>query len=404
MSSPHITPLHQVEASGSSSTLPSSQNPATISPGSPPPYSAEPPEPEPNSPFLVKRSSSTPHLHPPPVPSPVPTIQSQSHNTSRRPSAAALYVHPPPRSRTVQPREETDEDTDACTSGDDAVVYRSPRSTPTGSLRERLFGIVKGRADNGARVRLISTAPGVRGAGETETEGEDAPRNLPTARLTSTFSALTAHSPLSASMTVPLPSLDASQRQRAILDLAPLLFESCRLLSVFPSIFGTLWNLYHALRPLDGNWSCSTDYFVCVLWVRWQCLQLTTGLLKRWRVYYSPLPTLIRLLALQGAATAICWPATHFTLTLLDHEARPLICWAAIGTTTCCSHAIQMWVTSNIVEPPGSSSDSSMKRRSKRKWDGNAVLRECVLPAGIAYFVTAWMVVLSREFGGCPST
>ena len=33
----------------------------------------------------------------------------------------------------------------------------------------------------------------------------------------------------------------------------------------------------------------------------WQCLQLTTGLLKRWRVYYSPFATLIRLLALQGA-------------------------------------------------------------------------------------------------------
>ena len=32
----------------------------------------------------------------------------------------------------------------------------------------------------------------------------------------------------------------------------------------------------------------------------WQCLQLTTGLLKRWKVYYSPFATLIRLLALQG--------------------------------------------------------------------------------------------------------
>ena len=32
----------------------------------------------------------------------------------------------------------------------------------------------------------------------------------------------------------------------------------------------------------------------------WQCLQLTTGVLKRWSVYYSPSATLIRLFALQG--------------------------------------------------------------------------------------------------------
>ncbi|KAI0804659.1 hypothetical protein BC629DRAFT_1241975, partial [Irpex lacteus] len=316
------------------------------------------------------------------------------------------------------------EDTDAATSGDDTVVYRSPRQTIAGSLRERLFGKGKARADHGERTRLISTTPGVHGAGETETEGEDTPRNLPTARLrTPTLSSLSAHSPLSASMTIPLPSLDPAHRQRAILDLAPLLFESCRLLAVVPAVFGTFWNMYRALMPLEDGWRWRVDYVVCIIWVRWQCLQLTTGLLKRWRVYYSPLPTLIRLLALQGEyhlrspylrfflqldtplnsnpSTAICWPATHFTLTLLDHEARPLICWAAIGTTTCCSRSIQMWVTSNIVEPPGSApSDANMKRRSKRKWDGPAVLRECVLPAGVAYFVTAWVAILSREFEG----
>ncbi|KAI0683846.1 N-glycosylation protein-domain-containing protein [Cytidiella melzeri] len=204
-------------------------------------------------------------------------------------------------------------------------------------------------------------------------------------------------------MTVLLPSLESTHRQRAILDLAPLLFESCRLLSVVPAVFGTLWNFYRALRPPKNDWGWSVDYIVCILWsvlTGWQCLQLTTGLLKRWRVYYSPLPTLIRLLALQ----AICWPATHFTLTLLDHEARPLICWTAIGTTTCCSRSIQMWVTSNIVEPPGSSSDANMKRRSKRKWNGPAVLRECVLPAGIAYFVTVWVLMLSKELGGFSSS
>src|SRR5271170_7526704 len=74
----------------------------------------------------------------------------------------------------------------------------------------------------------------------------------------------------------------------------------------------------------------------------YQCLRLTTGLLARWRLYYPPLPTLIRLLALQ----AICWPATHLTLKILEHEKRPLICWAVIGTTTCVSRSVQIWVTS----------------------------------------------------------
>ena len=121
---------------------------------------------------------------------------------------------------------------------------------------------------------------------------------------------------------------------------------------------------------------------------------------------------------------AICWPATHLTLTFLDHEVRPLVCWAVIGTTTCCSRSIQMWVTSNIVEPPSSHhhhhhgangatvgtgvgvgvGGAELKRRYRRRWDWNAVLRECALPAGIVYFVMAWTLVLRHEFAeGCHS-
>ncbi len=69
-------------------------------------------------------------------------------------------------------------------------------------------------------------------------------------------------------MTIPLPSLDPAHRQRAILDLAPLLFESCRLLAVVPAVFGTFWNLYRALMPLEDGWRWRVDYVVCIIWVR----------------------------------------------------------------------------------------------------------------------------------------
>ena len=128
--------------------------------------------------------------------------------------------------------------------------------------------------------------------------------------------------------------------------------------------------------------------------------------------------------------TAICWPATHFTLTLFNHNKRPLICWAIIGTTTSCSRSIQMWVTSNIIvfpqphhHSPHSGSHSShtspsssplrestsdgngngsivkekMKMTRKRKWDWAAVGRRCALPAGLIYFLMAWVEVLRRE-------
>ena len=138
--------------------------------------------------------------------------------------------------------------------------------------------------------------------------GPSKPRNLPTARIT--------RSSLSQELTLP--------PQTAW--LVPILFQLLRLLSVVPAVFGTLWNLYRVFRPPDGLAEWRVDYAVSMLWVRpsrfstisavwliphqsiltgWQCLQLTTGLLKRWRVYYSPGATLIRLLALQGASSPL---------------------------------------------------------------------------------------------------
>lgn len=192
-------------------------------------------------------------------------------------------------------------------------------------------------------------------------------------------------------------------------------------------MFGVLYNLYNAWHAPINRKIAPIDYIVSALWVRhycdkllntpqtlfyssvhqaaltgYQCLRLTTGLFQRWKVYYPPLSTLIRLLALQ----AICWPATHFSLTLIGHEERPVICWALIGSFTCCSRAVQLWVTSNLWwETSGGGGESwRLKlggRWGGRRWDWNEVMVKCGLPMGLCYFVMAWAEALRRELSGC---
>lgn len=181
---------------------------------------------------------------------------------------------------------------------------REGRSTKDGHgrLRRRRARCVQGRRRRRERIRCVALHP--LSCTTSDVNGPSKPRNLPTARIT--------RSSLSQELTLP--------PQTAW--LIPILFQLLRLLSVVPAVFGTLWNLYRFFRPPDGLAEWRVDYAVSMLWVRpsrfstisaaglihhqsiltgWQCLQLTTGLLKRWRVYYSPGATLIRLLALQGA-------------------------------------------------------------------------------------------------------
>ncbi|KAF6756574.1 N-glycosylation protein-domain-containing protein [Ephemerocybe angulata] len=96
--------------------------------------------------------------------------------------------------------------------------------------------------------------------------------------------------------------------------------------------------------PVPGR----VDWVVALFWAlltAHHCLGLSTGLLKRWEVYYTPASTAVRLLALQG----ICWPATHLTLSVVGGASRPVAAWAVIGTCTAVSRSVQIWVTSNIV-------------------------------------------------------
>ncbi|KZT35900.1 hypothetical protein SISSUDRAFT_1050694 [Sistotremastrum suecicum HHB10207 ss-3] len=239
-----------------------------------------------------------------------------------------------------------------------------------------------------ANFRNISTGQG------TETEDPDEPsRPLPTARI------------------VP-PSLIAPPNR-----LQPLLFQAFRLLSIVPAVVGTLvhiWHIFHPPAVTHGNGPI--DFGVAVCWAiltAYQHLSLTTGLLSRWRYHYAPFAVIIRLLGLQ----AICWPATHITLTILQHDKRPVVCWAVIGSTTSVSRSIQMWVTSNLwIEqtdraPARRWGDSHREeairaaiknvppKTDKRRWDWNKVIWRCGLPMGICYFIMAWADVAKRELG-----
>jgi len=259
---------------------------------------------------------------------------------------------------------------------EDSLIFTTKQPVHGATFRSRILP----RHSKG-----ITTAPGQQGAGETETEADEPPKHLPTARIV----------PVSGPL-VPPNSLEQV--------ITPLLFEASRLLSIVPAVFGVLYNLLNAwYAPINGN-IVPIDYVVSALWAAltgYQCLCLTTGLFQRWKVYYPPLSTLIRLLALQ----AICWPATHLSLTLIGHEKRPVICWAAIGSFTCCSRAVQLWVTSNLWWETGNGGESWRLRFGGRwggrRWDWTEVMAKCGFPMGVCYFAMAWAEALRREFSGC---
>lgn len=77
----------------------------------------------------------------------------------------------------------------------------------------------------------------------------------------------------------------------------------------------------------------------------YHALSFTTLLLRRWLLYYSLLPSIIRLIALQS----ICWPLVRLTLYILGPN-QPVGAWVIIATTTAFSDTVARWVTSNIAD------------------------------------------------------
>ncbi|KAL0066990.1 hypothetical protein AAF712_005979 [Marasmius tenuissimus] len=142
----------------------------------------------------------------------------------------------------------------------------SSSSTVQMSLRARIFSfaasptslsfsqLVKGKGKARERERLISTKPGERGAGETETELDEPSRHLPTARLAAPKAPL-------------IPPHILEQR------ITPLLFQCSRLLSVVPSFIGMLWCIlciihYEPEEVTTRRRPDKVDYLVSLLWVR----------------------------------------------------------------------------------------------------------------------------------------
>ena len=371
-----------------------------------------------------------------------PTSLTKSKSSPLLQTRLSQTSYPLPRRRSTHVM--TESEADDGPSEDEAIYALSSSS-------RNLKPIVPGSSSGGYdRPRMICTARGAQCAGETETEIDEPVRFSSltlTLFLTHIFLFKPKHLPTTRIVphSGPLIPLNTLQQR-----LTPVLFEFSRLLSIVPALFGTLYNIYHIFRPPASRSEGRSppecvDYAVSAIWVRYasflllrltdpgrhqailtgyQCLCLTTGLLTRWRLYYSPLSTLIRLLALQG----ICWPATQLTCTILEHDKRPVIVWAVIGTTTCVSRSLQIWVTSNLWRDTrdhdgangdgggggGGDGDENVNVKTRRRgnwrrwggrwggrrWDWKEVAVKCVLPAGLVYFVMAWAEQLRREFSG----
>jgi len=138
---------------------------------------------------------------------------------------------------------------------------------------------------------------------------------------------------------------------------------------------------------LSGCWALATAYFT---------LSLARGLLRRWLVFYSTGPTIIRVVSLQ----AICWPLTLTTHRFLSFD-QPVAAWVICATTAafsvrllpslslpfmvlsskhscsppCSQNVIQTWVTSNIVE--------RKDRRSQQRWRILSLAITTVLGPGV---------------------
>jgi hypothetical protein len=134
----------------------------------------------------------------------------------------------------------------------------------------------------------------------------------------------------------------------------PIVFLLLQALSAIPSLVGFFYsvhrfystppNLLHAqstwvqggnaLGVTEGR-STRLDWFISGLWslaCAYFSHSLAKGLLRRWLVYYSVLPTFIRVVSLQ----AICWPLTLTTHRVLTFD-QPVAAWLVCATTAAIS-------------------------------------------------------------------
>ncbi|CAO1621219.1 unnamed protein product [Parajaminaea phylloscopi] len=178
------------------------------------------------------------------------------------------------------------------------------------------------------------------------------------------------------------------------------LLHPLRMLAAVPGAVGTFWLIrnmaihyglsqsLYARGPLDPKdpastnphrLTCGLDFLLASLWAlstAYHALSLTTLLLRRWLVYYSLLPSLIRLLALQ----AICWPLVRLTIFVAGPD-RPIEAWIVIASFTATSDAVARWVTSNIADAPTQRSGPKVASRLSSSAQGHVTTTAVSRPA-----------------------
>ncbi|KAL8281164.1 hypothetical protein RQP46_006522 [Phenoliferia psychrophenolica] len=239
----------------------------------------------------------------------------------------------------------------------------------------------------------------------------------------------------------PCPSLPTARAPQSHPSsrLWSLLFLFLQALSVIPALIGFAYafHRFYTTRPLiyaSSTWedggraagvtqgrSTRLDWFIAGLWAltcAYFSYSLAKGLLRRWLVYYSLVPTVIRVISLQ----AICWPLTFTTHRVLTLD-QPVAAWLVCATTAAISNVVQIWVTSNIVERKdrrgpqrwqivsflvatvlGPGVRTEKFRKSERALSWKKVLWGTVVPLGLLGWITTcallWQQFVARYKGG----
>lgn len=139
-----------------------------------------------------------------------------------------------------------------------------------------------------------------------------------------------------------------------------LLFLFLQSLSILPSLVGfayachrfflasapplllasSTWLEQGSARGVTQGRSTKLDWAITGLWAltcAYFSHSLAKGLLRRWLVYYSLLPTVIRVITLQ----AICWPLTLTTHRILSFD-QPVAAWLVCATSAALSVSGQL--------------------------------------------------------------
>lgn len=137
-----------------------------------------------------------------------------------------------------------------------------------------------------------------------------------------------------------------------------VLLHSLRLFAVVPGLVGTLSLLQHSYeQALNYRWlrtnfmsltPSAIEYFFCSLWsicTAFHALSLMTMLLRRWLIYYTLVPSLIRLITFQS----ICWSLVRWVLWCFG-PSQPAASWIVISTFTSFFEILARWITSNITD------------------------------------------------------